>query len=90
MNIHEYTTDGPLPILGMEVVVRKELPEFGSPEAVPDYEDRLAAMTAHHIDLSLLPLVTQQRIVLEADGKIFMHPNTLAEIKAAFFRKRVD
>jgi hypothetical protein len=65
---------------GMEIKTSDAMPEF-APYALDDYEDRLAAMTLHHIDLSLLDLVTHERVVFGVGGRYLVcHPNNLAAV----------
>lgn len=63
------------------IMVSAWVPEF-TPVAVEDYEDRLAAMTVHHLDLSLLPLTEPSRVVFEIDGKLVAHPTTIKCLKS--------
>lgn len=72
-----------LPMLGgMELKTSDAMPEFGERVALDDFEDRLAAMTLHHIDLSLLDLSQRERVVFGVGGRYLVcHPNNLDAIR---------
>lgn len=68
---------------GMPIHVNAMMPEVGAREALPDAEDRLRAMTLHHVDLSLLDLTSSEPVVFMIGGKILTHPNNLERLRAA-------
>lgn len=68
----------------------RAIADFAAPPIIPsrrvprtqllphvDFDDRLHAMTAHHIDLSLLDLVEEQPCAIFTAHGVFVHPDNL-------------
>jgi hypothetical protein len=60
-----------LPIRTSSIVPRTQ------PTAYDDAEERFAAMTAHHLDLSLLDLTYPDPVVWMFQGIVLCHPDNL-------------
>jgi hypothetical protein len=71
--------------LGYELFVSEFVPEFGEATAVDGWEDRLAAMTLHHLDLSLLDLTAPERVMFFVDQKIVCHPRNADAMRRALY-----
>lgn len=55
--------------------------------AMDDWEERLHAMTAHHVVLDLLPLTFKEPVIYETPGALVCHPDVLELVRKTLIEK---